>query len=417
MKTKVMVSAIDQGLLSAFNFGLNLLLIKFWTPAMFGVYSILFTLGFVFISLQNALINTPYSVLIPARKNPDALRRALSQGNLMFLVSLALLCLLLQLLPGFNQSYASPLLITLFFVVRLLREYLRCRWSAELDLMPVMWADMAFVMLFALGGAWLWWQQGWGDFSLNQLLWLLCMSQLLSLCYLLAKEVPLLRPLGWRRLARVYAPVWQQSRWSLVGVTTTEIQNRGYIFVVGLLFGSAMVGFIQAGRVFFGPLNIITSAWTRVAKPTLARLNAEGNQGAFFRLVRQGLLGFTLFNLLFGLTLWLFWPLMDRHLFSHEYHGVGWVTLQWAIVTLLFHLRATSSAAIQAQNRFKPLAKATLWGAAFALTTLAIIGLTHGGEWVVLSVILGEAVAFGYIIKLLQPQPPLPLSPRVTHDP
>ncbi|BDY04593.1 hypothetical protein [Ferrimonas sp. YFM] len=416
MKTKVVVSAIDQGLLSAFNFGLNLALIKFWTPALFGVYSILFTLSFVFISFQNALINTPYSVLIPARENPDPLRRTLSWSNILFLIALAVLCTLLQMVPGLSQPYASSALVTLFFVIRLLREYFRCRWSAELELMPVLWADLAFVSLFTLGAGLLWWQLGWANVSLDQLLWLLCISQLLSLGYMLVKEVPLLQPMNWRQLASHYAPVWQQSRWSLVGVTTTEIQNRGYIFVVGLLFGSTMVGFIQAGRVFFGPLNIITSAWTRVAKPTLARLNAEGKQDAFQKLVRQGLIGFLLFNLLFSLALFLFWPLLEAHLFSDDYQNVGWVTMQWAIVTLLFHLRATGSAAIQAQNRFKPLAKATLWGALFALSSLALIGLTGGGAWVVVSVNIGEAVAFGYVLRLLQRPAQQPIAQGVTND-
>ncbi|WP_417347057.1 lipopolysaccharide biosynthesis protein [Ferrimonas sp.] len=416
MKSKVVVSAIDQGLLSAFNFGLNLVLIKFWTPALFGVYSILFTLTFVFISLQNALINTPYSVLVPARENPASLRQTLSWGNVLFLIALAVGCTLLQMVPGLNQSYVSPALVSLFFVIRLLREYFRCRWSAELELMPVLWADLAFVLLFTLGAGLLWWQLGWANVSLTQLLWLLCISQLLSLAYMMAKELPLLQPLGWRQLATQYAPVWQQSRWSLVGVSTTEIQNRGYIFVVGLLFGSTMVGFIQAGRVFFGPLNIITSAWTRVAKPTLARLNAQGKQEAFQKLVRQGLIGFLLFNLLFSLALYLFWPLLDAYLFSDDYRNVGWVTLQWAIVTLLFHLRATGSAAIQAQNRFKPLAKATLWGALFSLSSLVLIGLTGGGAWVVVSVIIGEAVAFGYVLRLLQRPRQEPIAQGVTND-
>ncbi|WP_028111732.1 lipopolysaccharide biosynthesis protein [Ferrimonas kyonanensis] len=408
MKTQVIVSTVDQGILSAFNFALNLALIKLWQPAEFGVYSIVFMLSYVLISLQNALINTPYSVLVPASDNPDHLRSTLSLSNGLFLVSLTLICYALLHLPLLQQDFSGNLAITTFFAIRLLREFLRCRWSSELILMPVLVADLLFVVFFlVLMGIWQS-QHPLHQFSLEHLLWFLSLSQLLGMVYLLKQEFPLFTLTRWSALPRHYAPIWDQSRWSLVGVITTELQNRGYIFIVGLAFGPTVVGFIQAGRVFFGPLNIITSAWTRIAKPTLAKLHAQGERQQFQTLTNQGALGFLLFNLVFGVLLWLAWPWLQPQLFGDQYAGIGFVVAQWAIATLLFHLRSTYSAAIQAQNRFKPLAMATIWGASLSLGILTILALAQASNWVIFTVIFGEIVAFGYILLLFAPQ----LQPR-----
>ncbi|WP_298445071.1 hypothetical protein [uncultured Ferrimonas sp.] len=409
------ISMIDQGLISAFNFAINLALIKWWSPEAFGVYSIVFTLSFALISFQNALINTPYAVLVPASKQPQALRHTLTISNLLFLVLIALACQLLQQLPLLQQSHSGATAITVFFVTRLLREYLRCRWAAELKLGHVLIVDALFVLLFGLACAGWAILYDWQTLRLSTLLWLMSLCQILGSAHLLWLEWHLLRQAQWRNLFSQYAPIWRQSRWSLVGVTTTELQNRGYIFVVGVLFGATVVGFINAGRVFFGPLNIVTSAWTRVAKPTLARLFGDNDTNRFYRILNQGLMAFILFNLLFSGLLWLMWPWVNQYLMADNYAGVGWVTAQWALATLVFHLRATASAAVQAQNRFKPLALTTLWGAGFATLALLIIGWLGQSEWVVLSVILGEAVALLLVFKLLWPIPTAFAKPEAKH--
>jgi len=62
MKKRIFLSTVDQGLLSVLNFSINIFLIKIWSTEYYGVYSIIFALCIVQTGLQNALINTPYSV-------------------------------------------------------------------------------------------------------------------------------------------------------------------------------------------------------------------------------------------------------------------------------------------------------------------------------------------------------------------
>lgn len=402
MRKNITLSFIDQGLVSAFNFALNLVLIKWWAPEEFGLFSLIFAISFVLMSLQNALINTPYAVLVPASEHPHALRHTLSHANLYFvLVITVILGMLLTFITPLS-SQISAISIAAFIGTRLLREYLRSRWSSELEFKPVLKVDVAFSLLMLVTVAGLSLNNANTLINLETLLWVLTACQLLSVLTLLNLERKLLVSLPLKLSIPGYAAIWEQSRWSLVGVTTTELQNRGYVFVVGAVFGPASLGLIQAARVFFGPLSIIAGAWTRVAKPTLARLFSKQQYDEFTKSLIQAGIAFTLFNLVLALALYLLWPWLKSTFFNSAYEQIGFVVAQWALVTLFFQLRATTSVGLQAQNRFKELAMATVWGAGAAMTSLGILSLLGNDSWVVMSVFVGESVALLYLIKLLR---------------
>ncbi|MEO8411787.1 MAG: hypothetical protein ABI478_14565, partial [Propionivibrio sp.] len=83
---KLVFSISDQALVSAFNFALNLLLIKLWSPQDFGVFAIVAATSLFAIMLQNALVSTPLAVHLPATADAgeqDLLRRVFGAANLL----------------------------------------------------------------------------------------------------------------------------------------------------------------------------------------------------------------------------------------------------------------------------------------------------------------------------------------------
>ncbi|MFI3245038.1 MAG: hypothetical protein R3Y10_00925 [Ferrimonas sp.] len=398
MKTQVIQSTVAQGLLSGFHFILNLLLIRWWAPAQFGLFALIFTAGFALCSIHNALINTPYSVCVPARTEPQLLRQTFAWANILFLLGFGGLIWGLLHLPILTTPLLSSELICLYFVTRINREYLRSRWASELQLMPMLTADAAFVGLSLLG---LYGYQS--ALTISQLLGLLTLTQVLSCSYLLWHEGQLLQRPSFGNMVREYQQVWPQSRWGLVGALSTELQNRGYVIAVSALFGNGAVGLLQAGRVFFGPLNIVASAWTRIAKPTMAKLHSQQQDRAFIRILNQGLMAFFIFNVLFGLLLWGLWPWLQSYLFEQRYLNIGWITAQWGVVNLLFHLRSTASTALQAQHQFKPLALTTVWGTTVAFIILGVVGWLGDQQLAISAVIFGEATALLLVFWLLHP--------------
>ncbi|WP_028117096.1 lipopolysaccharide biosynthesis protein [Ferrimonas senticii] len=389
--------------MSAFNFALNLALLKWWSSEDFGLYSILFSASFMILCIQNALITTPYSVLVPASDNPEPLRRTLAWGHLGSLLILAVLLLMLLPLLPFGWSLSLSLAAAAYFCSRWLREYLRNRWAAEFKLLPILTSDLLGIGLFAAGITAIGLHWGWSAVGVTELLYLMSLSQLLCSLPMLWHELQLLRSGGQHHWWQQYQPIWQQSRWSLVGALTTELQNRGYVLFIGAFFGAAVVGFVQAGRVFFGPLNVITSAWTRVAKPTLAQLHGQHQWPQFIRLTHLGGLGFLLFNVVFASALWLSWPWLQQQFFADKYPGIEWVVAQWALATLLFHVRGSYSTAVQAQNRFQELAMATIWGALLSLLVLVLVGLVNQPQWVIAGVLAAETLVLLYVLRLLLP--------------
>ena len=64
------IAAIDQGMLSALNFIVQIILIKTLPKYEYGYYSVAFAIILYLVSLQNALINTPMVVLLAGKKEP-----------------------------------------------------------------------------------------------------------------------------------------------------------------------------------------------------------------------------------------------------------------------------------------------------------------------------------------------------------
>ena len=71
MKRRLALSVGDQAVISAFNFALNLLLIKLWTPEDFGLFAIVAAAALFTTMIQNAVINTPLAVHLPAVSDAD----------------------------------------------------------------------------------------------------------------------------------------------------------------------------------------------------------------------------------------------------------------------------------------------------------------------------------------------------------
>lgn len=390
---------MDQGLISAFNFGLNLLLIKAWNPQEYGKFGIILSVGLLLVGIQNALVNTPAAVMLPTANSAlteKQLRTLFSVVNILICI-LAFICSFsLMLFPGLGLGSPTITAIGFYLATTLFREYLRNRAIVIGRLRSVLIDDSFFVLLAATE---LLYQHLFIKhinvnmfslaFCLNALAW----ANLIVMLPSLWGEIRSVLQNPWQTCKKLYPGVWKEASWSLVGVATTEAQNRGYIFMVGAIFGTAAVGDIQAGRVFFGPLNLISSAWSRVARPHLSVLADNSHSREFFRLLGVSVLSFIALNVIFSLALWFAWPFLNQHFFGPKYSGIALMVMLWALATLLFQIRSVCGVAVQACRGFKHLALTTVIGAAVSigvLTGICFIGLS---EWVIASVIAGEIVA------------------------
>src|SRR5688572_12629236 len=92
MRKRLAVSLVDQGILSAAGFGLNLILIRSWEPATFGAYAVVIAISTIAYSVQTSLIGTQLQSLRPlavSRKDESELLVTLWSANCLLMLCVA----------------------------------------------------------------------------------------------------------------------------------------------------------------------------------------------------------------------------------------------------------------------------------------------------------------------------------------
>lgn len=408
MKSKLILSVVDQALVSAFNFGLNLYLIKVWSVEEYGLFAIVSATAIFATMIQNAVINTPLSVHLPVAStaiDKALLLRVFSATNF----SLTILVMIaswggLLLWLGASQM-ALVIGASAYICTQFLREYYRSLLAVEGRLGILLLSDAAYVGLAITGLGYLHWREQ--DRMISMLLTILGGTGLIAMLHhLVPIRVPSLRNLP-AEMISVFSKQMPEIRWSLLGVLTTDIQNRGYLFVAAAVFGPASVAQLQAGRIFFGPLNLLTSAWARVVRPQLAAQIGEGKLGLFSSVLKRAVWSFAIFNIFFLLALSLAWPYLSALVFSEKYEGLGILVAGWGVANLLFQIRACLGTGVQALRRFRDLTLATISGAIVSAALLALACMAEEAKWLIASVIGGECVAVIVVIRILRRYLPL----------
>lgn len=405
MRRRLLISVIDQAVVSAFNFALNLYLIKLWSPADFGFFAVIAATAIFTSMIQNAVINTPLAVHLPVAGSTSQkalLRRVFTAANLL----MAILVLVLSwggLMAWLGTSQMALVIgASLYITTQFIREYYRALLAVEGKLGPLLLADLAYVLLAAGSLGYLRWRDETQWQTVAILLLVLSASGFLTiLWHLVPRKWPAVRGLP-GEIIGVFTKQMHEVRWSLLGVITTDIQNRGYIFVAAAVFGPATVAHLQAGRIFFGPLNLLTSAWARVARPQLALLHGQGESARFNATLRLALLSFVAFNVLFLGFLWFAWPILSEFVFGDKYQGLGPLIAAWGVANIAFQIRSCLSIGVQAMRRFRELTLATIYGAILSVAIVAVACYALQPNWLIASVIGGECVAIFIVVRILR---------------
>ena len=405
MKRNLILSVFDQAVVSAFNFALNLFLIKLWSPEHFGFFAVIAATAISANMIQNAVINTPLAVHLPIinlASERAVLVKVFSAANMLLTLVVLLLSLtFLMLWLGVGQL---PLVLgaSLYMGTQFLREYYRALLAVDGKLGALLLADLAYVMLAVGSLAYVFWLGDASKQSVALVLLLLSAAGMSSVVWcLVPRKWPDLRALP-SEMVDVFKKQMHEIRWSLLGVITTDIQNRGYIFVAAAFFGSATVGHLQAGRIFFGPLNLLTSSWARVARPQLAKLLGQGEAQRFDTTLKRAMWAFAGFNVLFLAGLWLAWPYLSALVFGAKYKGLGYMIAAWGVANMAFQIRSCLSIGVQAMRRFRDLTLATIWGALLSVVLVALACGVQQPMVLIAAVIGGECVAILIVLKIMR---------------
>ena len=343
-------------MLSFVNFVIGIILVKWASKVDYGYYSTAFSIMLFIISLQNAVVNRPLSVLLISKKGTDReqYKSSLCYGQYIVIIPAVILGLVFTLLlrnTVLGQGKAVVVAAVCAAAIGVLfREFLRSYYFAEESPSNVLRLDILYAVsvLVLIGSV--------------QLLFGISVSSIFLITGVSGLIVGLVYGLKACRFENAvkikesFLENWKYGRWSLLGVCVTHLQSYSYIYLLGTLIGSAAVAEVSASRLLLMPLVFIEAGWAKLAIPHGARLREQGRQKQFFKRLVVIASVFSICIALYVVLLFVFSDLLRRYMFSDKYTNFEEYIFYWGIIFIVGFIKANASFGLQSMKRFDILA-------------------------------------------------------------
>lgn len=357
--SRYLISALEQAIWSLLNFGVNLLLIRFIAPDQYGAFMFWASCGFVLSSLQNALTVCHLQTLAPGDGiDPKRLpvERLMHGVNVIFLLAAAIACLSGAVAWREAGSPYGVLAAALFVPAFLLQQYLRAlAFSRGRPGIATGLTAGVFVLVTLLLGESL--LRG-GQLAANGVLWRLGLAYGVVGALGAAWAVRGQGGLPRRHELKAYGDYVRQSGWVFLGVSSTELLTRFYVFVVAGWFGAAVLASLSATQQLLRPVPLLAMSWSMVARGDLARRRDAEAWSEFRRTLAVAVSAGLAVAAIWTLILHLAWPAIATHLFVGKYLSDGWMVALWGLSAAVTLAQTVVSTGLQVLRAFKPLALA-----------------------------------------------------------
>lgn len=386
-----LIASVDQAVLSGLNFLISIILIKSVSKAEFGYYSIALPISLFLISLQNAIVNTPLTVLLANKKEEEKNRyiAALGLGQFWAIIPGVLLGLLaFMVLRFFNWDATQSAIVAALSLAAtglLSREFIRTWHFAEEKPGQVLKLDILYVVIFLGAAGLIYWCL---QLSVFWIFVLLGFSGLLVALFSI-------RHSGWRYnhhfVKESFRENWQYGKWSLVGVAITHVQSYSYLYLLGLFVGSVAVADVSASRLLMMPLILLQAGWAKIILPYGSRLREKNRNQEFFKKQVWMSVIFTAATLLFVSALFLGSDLIKQFLFSEKYATAFNYLGLWSAVFVIRFLNMNASYGLQVLKKFDIISKANFITMLTTLICAYFFIRSNGIAGGLIALIIGEA--------------------------
>jgi hypothetical protein len=391
------ISTIGLTSISAAHFFVSLLFLHALAPALFGLLSFVFVIVPLCLSSAGALLAAPVAVAA-ARSDPlDSVElRTLLKANAAFSLLAALMVGLLVLASG--TAPGTAVLFGIYGGAMSLRWFARSYAYATLERARSAVSDVTYSVLLAGG--------------IVSLLFLHALSMRSAALVMTLSSCIALIPFGLaflrRQLAaistaslRAYAPIWRDlTRWSFLGVVSTELTANAHAYLVNLVSGANAFALIAVGSLFLRPVLLCLSALPDLERPLMTRQLVEGDYAAAERGVRDmlfatGAVWIGTLALVAALLAW--WPGLLLH---HEYdeRSVVIVTALWATIVAVRMTRSPNALLLQAAGDFRVLAKASVHSSVVSVVATGVLLALFGPIASLGGILAGDTVLTARIL-------------------
>jgi O-antigen/teichoic acid export membrane protein len=383
-------SLLDQGMLSALNLALGLVLIRLTAKENYGLYAQLYVAGILVGTLIEAIITAPLTTLAPGLS--DERRRAFISHLDHYQRRLsAVLAIISGAIAGgvvaLWQLDPHPVALGFAFAAYVwfgcLREFGRSVGFIEGRAVGVLHMDLWFALAVSLSiGALAW--LGW--MNLPAVLLALGFANLAALS---------LRPMAGGKdgpgRAEAVGAVWQRGRWSLPGALMAWLTNYSYLYLTALWLGVAASADLNASRLLLMPISLLVLAWSRVARPHAVRLLRARDMAALRRFTLLSVGGIEVITVVYSGLLWLMLPFLEARVLGPKYSGLEPLVVAWGVYFVLYSARWVGTSLLTSGDRYRMLLMSAVmclvvmvaaasyalprWGAWGAVAALAVVEL------------------------------------------
>ncbi len=194
-----------------------------------------------------------------------------------------------------------------------------------------------------------------------------------------------------------YRRTWlDMTRWSMLGVVTTEITINAHAYLVTFIAGAGAFAPIAVGALFVRPFTLAISSLPDQERPRMARSIAQGDPKRAikianeYRLVLGGLWVATM-ALTFVVITW-FPTLLIRHNYSRS--AILEAVVFWSVISAVRGYRGPEAVLLQASRNFKPLANASVRSSWVSLLATLVFLLCFGPVASLGGILLGDLAMF-----------------------
>lgn len=389
--------------LSLFNFCLNIFLVRALPPQEYGIFAFALVAGQVAMYVNGALVAAPLMVHAPACEPPAArleLEARLYALNTLIAVAAFGIALAYAVTHYGGAEAGGGWVIPAFalYVLTFMQRHLtRCAAYARQQPGIACAGDLGVV---ALGSLFL--LAGWGLSGGLGVAFVLAVLAAANAC-MSAVEM---HRLGVRPMVpsaariRGYGSLWLETRWALLGSTTTFVQSQAHSVIVSTAAGPAAFAPLAAGQVVIAPVGIAMFALQNAMVSRLSIAVSRSDRAAI-RLITV-FMTLTLLAMVVGIGVlaYALWGFIWDALFAAKYsaYPMGWLVFGFWCVGLVRALYTAPSCLLVALREFRSLAFASVFGGGVSLVSVAVILQVAPFFWTVAGVFLGE---LGFLIALI----------------
>lgn len=395
-----LTAIVEQGLFSLLNLGVVLVLGRLMAPEQFGACVLWFSVAYVLASVQNA-VSVAHIQVLPAAPGHDPAR---FETERVMLAATGLFLLLttggVALAAGFaSRAGAFGVWTAAVFVpAYLLQQYVRlvCFSRGEGLAATVKTGCVLIVAvgLLALGAA------------VFRPLTAAHVLGLMGIAYAVVGAVGLWRAThglrhGLAASLSGYMAYARQSGWLFLGVSSTEILARFYVFAVGAAYGPGVLAALSFTQTFLRPAPLLASSWSMAARKDLAARRDGADWRGYVGLLTLSAVVGALFAAVWAALIWAAWPAITAWLFDGKYAEARWMLPLWGVSVAFGFVQVVTSTGLQILRAFKALALAN--AAASAVAALGVLwGLGQFGPGgAILGTAAGQALEAAAMLAVL----------------